>query len=73
MKVKDLISRLNECDPETLVVLAADEEGNGFDYLDGFSSAEPLNGVKDKELHRLVLWLDTTQMEREHLWPTHVS
>ncbi len=37
MTVKELIEELQECDPNRLVVLSRDEEGNSFAECDGFS------------------------------------
>jgi hypothetical protein len=36
MKVKDLIAALQIHDPESLVVLSSDEEGNSFSKASGF-------------------------------------
>lgn len=33
MKVKELIEELKTCDPESIVVLSIDEEGNGYNLL----------------------------------------
>jgi hypothetical protein len=33
MKVSQLIERLSKCDPNALVVLSRDEEGNGYSEL----------------------------------------
>lgn len=33
MKVKELIEKLQKCDPESLVVMSEDGEGNGFSPL----------------------------------------
>lgn len=33
MKVRELIEELKKCDPEYMVVLSMDEEGNGFGEL----------------------------------------
>jgi len=35
MKVVDLITQLSELDPETLVVMSSDSEGNSFKELSG--------------------------------------
>lgn len=37
MKVKDLIKALQKVDPEKIVVMAKDEEGNGYSPLEGIS------------------------------------
>jgi|SaaInlStandDraft_4_1057021.scaffolds.fasta_scaffold143740_2 hypothetical protein len=37
MKVKKLIEVLSELDPETIVVLSRDSEGNGFSPLSSFA------------------------------------
>lgn len=34
MKVKELIEKLQQCNPEDVVILSKDEEGNGFYVLD---------------------------------------
>jgi len=36
MKVKELIEELNKVNPELEVLIARDEEGNGFSFLSGF-------------------------------------
>ena len=33
MKVKELIEHLEKCDPEAMVVMSKDSEGNGFSPL----------------------------------------
>ncbi len=40
MKVKELIEILNECNPESLVVLSRDEEGNGYEEARAVNSDE---------------------------------
>ena len=39
MKVKELIEKLQQCDPEDIIVLAKDEEGNGFNMLGDIDEA----------------------------------
>lgn len=39
MKVKKLIKLLQACDPERIVVMASDSEGNGYSPLADISSA----------------------------------
>ena len=39
MKVKDLIKLLQEEDPERLVIIASDAEGNDYNEFDGFWTA----------------------------------
>ena len=36
MKIKQLIEKLGELNPELEVILASDEEGNSFSFLTGF-------------------------------------
>ena len=40
MKVRELIEALNECDPEALVVLSSDGEGNRFSPVDGYDDRQ---------------------------------
>lgn len=50
MTVKELIKELEQCNPDDLVVMSTDEEGNGFDTLVDVES----NNVyvpKDREIH----------------------
>lgn len=39
MKVKELIATLNQCDPDALVVMSKDAEGNAYHKLDGVEVA----------------------------------
>lgn len=34
MKVKELIEKLKQCDPETVVIKSKDAEGNGYEEID---------------------------------------
>lgn len=38
MKVKDLIKQLQKCDPEKIVILQKDSEGNGYSPLEGIDN-----------------------------------
>lgn len=53
MKVKDLIEQLKEMDPEAIVVLSADSEGNRHDTLyqvaTGFWNGEEFWGDWEEE------------------------
>ena len=44
MKVKELIEELSKLDPEALVVLSRDEEGNGYSELADIASNYKFNG-----------------------------
>jgi hypothetical protein len=48
MKVKDLIKELSKLDPEWVVVLSSDEEGNSFSEL---SDLETNAVFADREIH----------------------
>lgn len=58
MKIKDLIKRLKEFDPDSLVVLSADSEGNSF------SEAQDLEPFlfKDGEICK------EEELEEDHDW-----
>lgn len=43
MKVKELIEELSKLDPEWLVVLQRDEEGNGYEVLRGVDDNAAFN------------------------------
>jgi hypothetical protein len=66
MKVKDLIARLKELNPNHEVVMSRDEEGNSFSHLYGLSDDCIWNdiGVFDRESPAdtgescIVLWPD---------------
>jgi hypothetical protein len=44
MKVKKLIVELSKCDPEAIIVIATDSEGNGFDIINNVDG----NNLYDK-------------------------
>lgn len=51
MKVKDLIEALSKCNPDAIVVLSSDAEGNSYDTLHRFWEGVYKNGeVGFKEL-----------------------
>lgn len=51
MKVKDLIEALSKCNPDAIVVLSSDAEGNSYDTLHSFWEGVYKNGeVGLKEL-----------------------
>jgi len=62
MRVKDLIEALSKLDPELLVVLAQDEEGNGYDKLGDIDDNFVFNDDHEARLHHL-----TPELE-EHGW-----
>ena len=53
MIVKDLIEALSKLDPELLVVLAQDEEGNGYDKLGSIDDNSVINEDNEVHLHHL--------------------
>lgn len=46
MKVKELIEQLRKCDPESIVILQKDSEGNGYSPIAGVDS-DDLKYVKE--------------------------
>lgn len=58
MKVKELIQLLQEKDPDMLVILAKDEEGNGFGGVEAIGT-----GV----FHEDILYNDFAEFEEEYI------
>lgn len=50
MKIKELIQELSTLDPELLVVMSIDEEGNGFKTLREIATGDVFD-EEEKEIH----------------------
>jgi hypothetical protein len=53
MTVKELIKELQQIDPERLVVVASDPEGNSFDTLESWSTAAYDKEAREVGLEKL--------------------
>lgn len=62
MKVKQLITELSKLDPEALVVLSSDMEGNRFGELDSVDD----NNMYDKQNHEITGCRVLTEQLKRH-------
>lgn len=48
MTVKEFIALLAECDPDDIIVMASDAEGNAYNYFDGSINTHDYNYINHK-------------------------
>ena len=81
MKVKDLIAELQECDPEAVVVLQRDPEGNGYAPCAGADSSCVFSDDDDGQVYGIYEKYDNEEDQEMYgppedavpcvvIWPT---